>query len=298
MRRTLLCVIVAVIAALQPWTASGQFKKEAFSQSYNNDDPNAQKDSTEAMFSFPEFFGGLKHTRECRIGTMFAGSTVLIGAQQAYNKQYWKIPISYAAIGTGVGAGIYFSKNERPDIAKWCYIGAGVAYWATLLDGVTNYEPSPRPYPGKATIYSILCPGLGQAYNGEFWKIPVYVGGLVCAYHFYDMNTVNFNRFRNIYKAATMSPDDPNYEPYTGPISAETAKYYRDIYRTYRDYSILAIALVYLIQVMDANVFAYMHDFEVTDDIALSLDPAVIAPGNQFALGTPPAVGASLSLRF
>lgn len=297
MRKALFIVLLCVAAAFHSLTAEGQFKKEAFSQSYNDDNPN-QKDTANVMFSFPEFFGGLKHTREARIGTMFAGSAVLVGAQQIYNEQYWKLPISYAAIGSGVGAGIYFSKNNRPDIAKWCYVGAGVAYWATLFDGVANYQPSPRPYPGKATIFSILCPGLGQAYNGEYWKIPIYVGGLVCAYHFYDMNTVNFNRFRNIYKAATATPDTPGYVPYDGPISAETAKYYRDIYRTYRDYSIIALALVYLIQVMDANVFAYMHDFEVTDDIALKLEPAVIAPGNQFAMGTNPAVGASLRLRF
>lgn len=296
MKKILFCVIIAAFAAIYPWTANAQFKKDAFSQSYN-DDNGEKKDSTEAMFSFPEFFGGLKHEREARIGTMFAGSTILVGAQQIYNKQYWKLPISYAAIIGGVGSGIYFNQNRRPDIGTWCFVGAGLAYWATLLDGVTNYEPSPRPYPGKATIYSILCPGLGQAYNGEFWKIPIYVGGLVCAYHFYDINTVNFNRFRDIYRAATMSPDDPGYVPYDGPISAETAKYYRDIYRSYRDYSIIAIGLVYLIQVMDANVFAYMHDFEVTDDIALKLEPAVI-PGNQFAMGTMPAFGASLRLQF
>lgn len=298
MRRAFLCLMLAALAALQPWTASGQFRKEAFSQSYNDDGPNARKDTTDAVFSFSEFFGGLRHEREARIGTMFAGSTVFVGAQQIYNRQYWKLPVSYAAIGAGVGSGIMFSKNGRPDAARWCYIGAGLAYWATLFDGVANYKPSPRPYPGKATLYSVLCPGLGQAYNGEFWKIPIYVGGLVCAYHFYDINNVNFNRFRDIYKAATMKPDDPGYVPYTGPISAETAKYYRDIYRSYRDYSIIAICLVYLIQVMDANVFAYMHDFEVSDDIALKLEPAVIPPGNQFAMGNMPALGASLRLQF
>jgi hypothetical protein len=93
---------------------------------------------------------------------------------------------------------------------------------------------------------------------------------------------------------------DPNY---TGSISGETAKWYRDEYRRYRDYSIVATALFYLLQVVDANVFAYMHDFEVTDDISMNLEPAVIAPDNVYAMHTNSytghnAVGLRLGIRF
>ena len=76
----------------------------------------------------------------------------------------------------------------------------------------------------------------------------------------------------------------------TENISAETAKWYRDVYRRYRDYSIVATAAVYLLQVIDANVFAYMHDFEVTDDITMNIEPAVISPYNAYALHTPTPV--------
>lgn len=72
----------------------------------------------------------------------------------------------------------------------------------------------------------------------------------------------------------------------TSPISAETAKWYRDVYRRYRDYSIVATALFYFLQILDANVFAYMHDFEVNDDISLNLEPTIIAPDNAYAIHT------------
>ena len=42
-------------------------------------------------------------------------------------------------------------------------------------------------------------------------------------------------------------------------------------------------ALVYLLQVIDANVFAYMHDFDITDDITMNVEPAVISPYNEYA---------------
>jgi hypothetical protein len=39
-----------------------------------------------------------------------------------------------------------------------------------------------------------------------------------------------------------------------------------------------------MLQVIDANVFAYMHDFEVTDDITMQLEPAIISPDNAYAM--------------
>jgi hypothetical protein len=104
-------------------------------------------------------------------------------------------------------------------------------------------------------------------------------------------------RFKRIHNEATT---DPNYSQ---SISAETAKWYRDEYRRYRDYSIVATALFYLLQVVDANVFAYMHDFEVTDDITMKIEPSVIAPDNVYAMHTSThlgqnAVGLRLGIRF
>ena len=51
------------------------------------------------------------------------------------------------------------------------------------------------------------------------------------------------------------------------------------------------MAAVYLLQVIDANVFAYMHDFEVSDDISMGVSPTVISPYNEYAMNTPAAYG-------
>lgn len=288
MKRTLL-TIVLLFAALG---ASAQFRSEAFQQQYN-DDKASPKDSVDVLFSFKEYFAGLGHKQEIKIGTMFAGSALVIGGEQIYNKQYWKLPIVYTGIFAPLGAGIYFNTQGKHDIAKYCFIGAGVAYWGTLLDGVISYKTDKYPLPGKATLYSALVPGLGQAYNGEFWKIPIYIGGLAAAYYFYDTNNINYQRYRRIYKEATNKD-----VPYTGPITSEQALYYRDVFRRYRDYSILAIGLVYLLQVIDANVFSYMHDFEIADDMAMDVRPAVIMPETQLAYNPSPAFGVSVGFKF
>ena len=308
--KRLLRYIAASILFLAGFALEGnaQFKEGAFTQTYNDEaDTTGVRDTSDKLFSFKEFFGGLAHKNQMKIGTMFAGSVVLPGTAQIYNKQYWKLPIIYGGIGALAGTGGYYlnkyNQSGGTDIkakttGTCLLIGAGLVYWGSLMDGVASYKSNRTPDPGRATIYSILLPGLGQIYNGEYFKVPIYWGCLLGAAHFWVNNNTNYVRFKRIHNEATTNPN------YSEGISGETAKWYRDEYRRYRDYSILATVAFYLLQVIDANVFAYMHDFEVSDDIALRLEPAVIVPDNMYAIHTNSynigqnAIGMRLGLRF
>lgn len=265
-----------------------QFKEEAFRQSYVDENDTTARDSTDAMFTFKEFFGGVSHKRDARIGVLFAGSTVFIGTGQIYNKQYWKLPFIYGGIGAGIGLGIGFRSqwNKSGDdkyrnLSNWCFAGAGLVYWGALMDEVVNYKKDIYPQAGKATLYSVLLPGLGQAYNGEFWKIPIYYSCMLGSLHFLLTNNKNYLRYKWIHNMATAENST-----YDGPVSAETALYYRNVFRRYRDYSIVALVGFYLLQVIDANVFSYMQDFDLSDNISLNISPAVITPETLYASNT------------
>ncbi len=318
-------VIAVVLCAFAP-DSFAQFHEEAFQQTYNDpDDSTAVSDTADKMFTFKELFGGLAHKNDLRIGTMFASSMILPGISQIYNREYWKLPIIYGGIGVCAGLGGYYmhqynvSKKRYNEIldrippgsanisitpgidykaktaGTWLLVGAGLIYWGSLMDGAVNYKKDIHPHPGRATVYSILLPGLGQAYNGEYWKIPIYWGCIAGSIHFLCTNNTNYQRFKRIHNEAT----NPDIE-YTGQISAETALWYRNVYRRYRDYSIVATALFYLLQVIDANVFAYMHDFEVSDSITMRLEPAVLTPDTAYAFNSVPATaagGSSIGLR-
>ena len=261
------------------------------------------------MFSFKEFFGGLGHKNKLQIGTLTGGSLVFIGASQIYNKDYWKLPIIYGGIGSLAGTGGYYLHRYKKTqnikdktTGTWLLAGAGLVYWGALMDGAICYQSVKEPDPGRATIYSLLLPGLGQIYNGELFKVPIYWGCLAGSIHFLTTNHTNYVRFKRIHNEAT-SPDPAISADV--PISGETAKWYRDVYRRYRDYSIVATAAFYLLQVIDANVFAYMHDFAVDDDISMNIEPAVIAPDNAYAMrGTMPynggqnAIGLRIGITF
>ena len=290
----LLCLLVP--AALYGQARDDQFKKDAFSQNYNDTTQKEKTDSSQ-LFSFRQYFGSLAHKRPGQVQNLFMGSTVFVGGEQIYNRQYWKLPIIYGGIGAGVGMGIHFNnqyKNTGEDKYKTfstlSFVGAGLVWWGSLLDGTMNFQTDRYPDPGKSTVYSILFPGLGQIYNGEYWKIPIYWGAIAGGVYFYSTNKRNYERYKWIYDQA--SSTDPDVEK--PPITAENALYYRDIYRRYRDYSILATALFYVVQIVDANVFAYMQDFEIDDDISLRVVPTVISPDYAQA----PAMGLGFTLRF
>ena len=298
-------IIVAILVLACPGTRA-QFKRDAFTQNYSDlKDTTARKDSIDKMFSFKEFFRGVSHKQELLPGTLFAGSMLFIGSQQIYHKDYWKLPIIYGGMGATVGLGIHYRRsfnetgNEHSrNLSTAMFIGAGAIYWATLMDGVIRYPSGGRhPHPGKATLYSLLLPGLGQAYNGEYWKIPIYWGGLVASFHYYNLNNTNYLRYKRIYNEAT----DPESTT-KPPISADAALYYRDVFRRWRDYSIVAILGVYLLQIIDANVFAYMQDFDVSDDLSMHIAPAVITPETTYAMRhtpfAPTGYGLSVGFRF
>jgi hypothetical protein len=299
MRFRFLTVIAALLlapAVLHGQARDDQFKRDAFSQNYADTSKQAKTDSSQ-LFSFRQYFGSLAHKRPGQVQNLFMGSTVFVGGGQIYNRQYWKLPVVYGGIGAGVGLGIHFNNQYKATgdekfrkYSTWSYIGAGLVWWGSLMDMTVSFKTDQRPDPGKSTLYSILLPGLGQIYNGEYWKLPIYYGAMAGGIYYYTTNKRNYQRYKWIYDQATS--EDPEVEK--PPISADVALYYRDVFRRYRDYSILATALFYVIQVVDANVFAYMQDFEVDDDISLRLEPTVITP--EFA--SAPGVGVGLTLRF
>lgn len=311
MHRRIRLYILAFIVFLTGFAVDGnaQFKEEAFQQTYNEKgDSTAVADTADKLFSFKEWGRGLAHKQTIEIGTMFMGSVFAPGTAQIYNKDYWKLPIIYGGIGTLAGTGGYYlhryNKSGNPSdktTGTWLLAGAGLVYWGSLMDGVISYESDIDPLPGRATMYSALLPGLGQIYNGELFKVPIYWGGLLISSHLLVKYNTNYKRFKRIHNEATST--DPEISGNV-PINGETAKWYRDVYRRYRDYSIVATVLVYALQVLDANVFAYMHDFEVTDDISMNIEPALISPYNEYAMHTGPvnpmnnAFGMRVGIRF
>ena len=67
--------------------------------------------------------------------------------------------------------------------------------------------------PAKAAFYSAILPGLGQAYNKKYWKIPIVWGAIGAGVYFYVRNDKQFDRYRDAYKRRLAGfKDDEFYE--------------------------------------------------------------------------------------
>src|SRR4051812_30491065 len=51
--------------------------------------------------------------------------------------------------------------------------------------------------PKRAGIMSAILPGLGQGYNGKYWKIPIIYAGLAGGAYVYAINNQSYNLYRN-----------------------------------------------------------------------------------------------------
>ena len=65
--------------------------------------------------------------------------------------------------------------------------------------------------PSKAAFYSAVLPGLGQAYNKKYWKIPIVYAALGTGVYFYKMNDKQYNRYRDAYKRRLAGYQDDEF---------------------------------------------------------------------------------------
>jgi hypothetical protein len=66
--------------------------------------------------------------------------------------------------------------------------------------------------PTKASFYSALLPGLGQAYNKKYWKIPIVYGAIGTSLYFYINNNKKYHNYRDAYKRRLQGFNDDEYQ--------------------------------------------------------------------------------------
>ena len=129
---------------------------------------------------------------------------------------------------------------------------------------------------------SVMLPGLGQAANHQFWKIPVlYAGFATCVYSI-DFANKNYKDFKQAYvwrqdgDTNTVDKYDPFKGTYQLRYSPAQLKSARDYYRRNLELSVIITAGVYLLNVIDAYVSAHLLNFDVSDDLGVQFSVPVI----------------------
>lgn len=158
-------------------------------------------------------------------------------------------------------------------------------------------EPAYEPYdplaPARAAFYSAVLPGLGQAYNGKYWKIPIVYAALGTGIYFYTSNDDQYDRYRTAYKQRLAGQMDEFTNENGQPIvSTNGLIEAQRFYQRNKEISVLVTLGLYALNIIDANVDAHLRQFNVSED--LSLKPSL--DYDQFSGQT--GYGLSLNFKF
>lgn len=123
--------------------------------------------------------------------------------------------------------------------------------------------------PAKAAFYSAVLPGLGQAYNKKYWKIPLVYGAIGTSMYFYLDSNKKYHQFRDAYKRRLEGFTDDEFAFLDNSRLIAGQKFYQ----RNRDLSSLFVIGFYVLNIIDANVDAALIQFNVNDN--LSLKPTI-----------------------
>ncbi|MDC1221574.1 DUF5683 domain-containing protein [Salibacteraceae bacterium] len=129
--------------------------------------------------------------------------------------------------------------------------------------------------PRRATILSALAPGLGQAYNKKYWKMPIVYAGLGTAGFFFFNNRRFYNEFKDAYIQDVNIGDGDVSKYYDLGYTKTDIQSAAEQYQTWMEYSAVAFLAVYVLQIVDASVDAHLYYFDVSDDLSLNVSPTI-----------------------
>lgn len=121
--------------------------------------------------------------------------------------------------------------------------------------------------PSKAAFYSAVLPGLGQAYNKKYWKIPIVWGAIGAGVYFYVRNDKQYDRYRDAYKSRLAGFQD---DEFYGVISDDGLIRAQQQFNRNKEMSLLITLGLYALNVIDANVDAHLLQFNVDENLSLS----------------------------
>ena len=166
-----------------------------------------------------------------------------------------------------------------------------------------------RPNPKRAMWLAIVLPGAGQIYNRKYWKLPLVYGGFVGCIYAMQWNNMMFRDYSKAYQ--DIMDTDPTTQSYNQflhlgtKITDENKAQYQSIfksrkdrYRRWRDLSFFCLLGVYALSIVDAYVDASLSEFDISDDLTLRVEPAVMNSPTTGMAFRPSAIGLHCSLTF
>ena len=166
-----------------------------------------------------------------------------------------------------------------------------------------------RPNPQRALWLALVIPGGGQIYNRKYWKLPIIYGGFMGCLYAMNWNNMMYKDYSQAY--LDIMDSDPTTQSYNQflhlgqHIDSSNEERYKQIfknrkdkYRRWRDLSFFCMLGVYALSVIDAYVDAELSEFDISKDLSLKVEPAVINNSASNKVLEASSFGVQCKLRF
>ena len=140
-----------------------------------------------------------------------------------------------------------------------------------IVNDTSEYLKSPK----RAALYSMILPGLGQAYNRKYWKIPIIYGTLGGLVFLADNHNKEYRRYELAYSYMTDDKSE-TIDEFKGLRNIEDISFYQKRFRRNRDLAIIMTVVAYALNIVDASVDAHFSDFDINDDFSVNISPTII----------------------
>ena len=115
--------------------------------------------------------------------------------------------------------------------------------------------------PATAAFYSAVLPGLGQAYNKAYWKIPIVYAAIGTGVYFIVDNQQEYDRYQEAYKLRISGRPDEFDGTGTNPnISEDGLIRAQEVLKKNRDLAIFITIGLYVLNIIEANVDAHLDE--------------------------------------
>ncbi len=201
---------------------------------------------------------------------------------------------------------VYFADN----IIRNLFFGIGLFFVVCISKSAkAQYVPDYRfpdsifvkaHSPNKATFYSAILPGLGQIYNQKYWKVPIIYAALGGFIYYANYNNFVYNKYKDAYNIQLrIDNGEVGLEPEYPGASADNLKRQKDMWRRYRDMTFIGIGLLYVLQILDADVDAHLFDYDMSEDLSMRVEPVLLNSNTyNYKTGLSTTFGLRCSVRF
>ncbi len=174
-------------------------------------------------------------------------------------------------------------------------IGFQQASWSQDSAYIKQADTIRHHSPRLAKRYSLILPGLGQAYNKQYWKIPIVYGILSIPVATYIYNNDLYLKTKFAYQAKYKeakgdASDVAKIDPTLKNLTLGSLQSYRNVFRKDRDYSVLWLLLGWGLNIADATVSGHLKEFDINSNLTMSIKPTIQPTTQQ--------TGLSLQLHF